>query len=127
MANESISTIRPEARAITFNVNSTPNGAAIYVNGEDTGFTTPYSLQYTEGELSVGNKIITLVNGAEKSTETYILSSQIQSSISSVGDGTIVQTGGSSGGGGGGSSSRISDFAREGGALDRDDRELQAF
>lgn len=90
------STVKPTLRTITFNVESTPNGASIYVNGQNTGHTTPHSLQYTEAELLNGGKIITLVNGSVNSTETYILSSQILTNT------TPVSGPYSSGGGGGG-------------------------
>jgi|Laugrespbdmm15sd_2_1035082.scaffolds.fasta_scaffold08846_3 hypothetical protein len=92
--------VAPTARSITFNVESTPNGAAIYVNGEDTGYTTPHSLQFAESELFASNKIITLINGSNKSEESYILSAQLESTPTSIG--TTTNSGGSGGGGGGG-------------------------
>lgn len=115
-------TIRPTLRIITFNVESRPNGAAIFVNGVNTGYTTPHTLQYTEGELSNGGKIVTLVNGSVNSEETFILSSQVISEPVSIPEPRV-----SSGGGGGG---RIDDFGdRNFGdrITDRDSRELQAF
>ena len=116
-------TIRPTLRVITFNVESRPNGAAIFVNGVNTGYTTPHTLQYTEGELSNGGKIVTLVNGSVNSEETFILSSQVISEPVSIPEPRV-----SSGGGGGGG--RIDDFGdRNFGdrITDRDSRELQAF
>jgi hypothetical protein len=116
-------TIRPTLRIITFNVESRPNGAAIFVNGVNTGYTTPHTLQYTEGELSNGGKIVTLVNGSVNSEETFILSSQVISEPVSIPEPRV-----SSGGGGGGG--RIDDFGdRNFGdrITDRDSRELQAF
>lgn len=119
-------TVRPALRVITFNVESRPNGAAIFVNGENTGYTTPHTLQYTEGELSNGGKIVTLVNGSVNSEETFILSSQIVSEPVSIPE-PRVSSGGGGGGGGGG---RIDDFdGRNFGnrVIDRDRSELQAF
>lgn len=116
-------TIRPTLRIITFNVESRPNGAAIFVNGVNTGYTTPHTLQYTEGELSNGGKIVTLVNGSVNSEETFILSSQVISEPVSIPEPRV-----SSGGGGG--VGRIDDFGdRNFGdrITDRDSRELQAF
>lgn len=92
-------TITSPVRTITFNVDSTPNGAAIYVNDVNSGFTTPHTLQYTELELLVSNKRISLVLGSEKSAETYVLTSEIVKGITSITGGS----GGSSGGTGGGS------------------------
>lgn len=116
-------TIRPTLRVITFNVESRPNGAAIFVNGVNTGYTTPHTLQYTEGELSNGGKIVTLVNGSVNSEETFILSSQIVSEPVSIPE-SRVSSGGGSGGG------RVDDFGdRNFGdkITDRDSRELQAY
>lgn len=117
-------TIRPTLRIITFNVESRPNGAAIFVNGVNTGYTTPHTLQYTEGELSNGGKIVTLVNGSVNSEETFILSSQVISEPVSIPEPRV------SSGGGGGGGGRIDDFGdRNFGdrITDRDSRELQAF
>lgn len=117
-------TVRPAIRVITFNVESRPNGAAIFVNGENTGYTTPHTLQYTEGELSNGGKIVTLVNGSVNSEETFILSSQIVSEPVSIPEPRV------SSGGGGGGGGRIDNFGdRNFGdkITDRNNRELQAF
>jgi hypothetical protein len=119
------SALKPTLRVITFNVESTPNGAAIFVNGENTGYTTPYSLQYTEAELLNGGRVVTLINGSVNSVETYILSAQILSEQITIEEPTN-SSGGVVGGGGG----RNSDFGDRNlgeGAIDRDNRELQAF
>ena len=90
-------TITSPVRTITFNVDSNPIGAAIYVNDVNSGFTTPHTLQYTELELLVSNKRISLVRGSEKSSETFVLTSEV------VRGTTTITGGGSSGGSGGGS------------------------
>lgn len=115
-------TVRPAIRVITFNVESRPNGAAIFVNGVNTGYTTPHTLQYTEGELLNGGKIVTLVNGSVNSEETFILSSQILSEPVSIEEPRV-----SSGGGGGGRASEDLNGIFGGRVGDRDSRELQAF
>jgi hypothetical protein len=116
------SAIKPTLRVITFRVESSPNGAAIYVNDENTGYTTPYSLQYTEAELLNGGKIVKLVNGSVNSVETYILSAQVLSEQITIEEPTNSSGGGSIGGG----TSNFGDRNFGDTIIDRDSRELQA-
>lgn len=63
-------------RLISFTISSSPNGAAIFINGTNSGFTTPYVLKYTEKELLMP-KTILVKNGSATSGETYIISSEL--------------------------------------------------
>lgn len=91
----------PASRTISFNVTSSPQGAAIIIDGVDSGRITPYTLQYSETQL-LTPKTISLVNGSSKSTQTYILFAEMVTN--QIGN---SNTGGSYGGGysGGGSNS----------------------
>lgn len=80
-------------RTISFTVNSTPQGGAIYIDGTNTYNTTPYTLQYLESEL-LTPKTISVKNGSSTSVETYILSSEVISNNT-----TNTGTGGGIGGG----------------------------
>lgn len=66
----------PTSRTISFTLTSSPNGAAILVDGVDSKFITPHVLKFTETEL-LQPKIISLINGTYKSVETYIISSEV--------------------------------------------------
>ena len=91
----------PASRTISFNISSSPQGAAIIIDGVDSGRITPYTLQYSETQL-LTPKTISLVNGSSISRETYILSAEIVTT--QIGN---SNTGGSYGGGysGGGGNS----------------------
>ena len=78
-------------RTIIFTVNSTPQGAAIYIDGNNTFNVTPHTLQYLESEL-LSPKTITVKNGNSSANESYILKAELINSNN---------TGGGSGGGGG--------------------------
>jgi hypothetical protein len=80
----------PSTRTISFTINSSPQGGAIYIDDVNTYNTTPHTLQYTEAEL-LTPKTISVKNGSSTSVETFIISSQI-----------ITNSGGSSAGSGGG-------------------------
>lgn len=80
----------PSTRTISFTINSSPQGGAIYIDDVNTYNTTPHTLQYTEAEL-LTPKTISVRNGSSISVETFILSSQI-----------VTNSGGSSAGSGGG-------------------------
>ena len=86
----------PISRNITFEIKSDPLGAAIFVNGSNTGYTTPHTLNYTEAEL-LSPKTVNLVNANNSSVETYVLSSQVITTTTGGGS----YGGGYSGGGGG--------------------------
>ena len=85
-------TIPAQSRTISFQINSSPQGGVIFVDGQSTQYTTPYTLQFTELEL-LSPKRITVVNGNSNSVEAYVLSSQKVTNTTT--------TGGGSGGGGG--------------------------
>lgn len=63
-------------RIISFTISSSPNGAAIFINGTNSGFTTPHVMKYTEKELLMP-KTILVKNGSATSGETYIISSEL--------------------------------------------------
>lgn len=94
----------PTSRLISFTIKSTPKGASILVDGNNTGFTTPHTFFYSESEL-LTPKQVSLINGTNNSVETYVISSEI---IKVTTDGTTNSNnygggyGGSSGGGTGG-------------------------
>ena len=90
-------------RTITFTVNSTPQGAAIYIDGNNTFNTTPHTLQYLESEL-LSPKTITVKNGNSTAIESYIIKSEIVTSTTSGGSGGGGGSYGGGGYGGGGSS-----------------------
>lgn len=90
-------------RTITFTVNSTPQGAAIYIDGNNTFNVTPHTLQYLESEL-LSPKTITVKNGNASSKESYILKSELVTNTTSGGSGG----GGSYGGGGYGGGDNLS-------------------
>lgn len=96
----------PTSRLISFTIKSTPKGASILVDGNNTGLITPHTIFYSESEL-LTPKQISLINGANNSVETYMISSEI---IKVTTDGTNNSDnygggyGGSSGGGFGGGS-----------------------
>lgn len=73
--SNAVSTI-PASRTISFTLTSSPPGAAIIIDGVDSKYITPYVLKFTETEL-LKPKIISLINGTYKSTETYIISSEV--------------------------------------------------
>lgn len=66
----------PTSRTISFTLTSSPAGASIIIDGVDSKFITPHVLKFTETEL-LKPKIISLINGTYKSTETYIISSEV--------------------------------------------------
>ena len=86
-------------RTITFTVNSNPQGAAIYIDGNNTFNTTPHTLQYLENEL-LSPKIVTVKNGNSTAVESYIIKSEIVSNSTSGGSGGGSYGGGGYGGGG---------------------------
>ena len=63
-------------RLISFTISSSPNGAAIFINGVNSGFTTPHVMKYTETELLMP-KTVLVKNGSATSGETYIISSEL--------------------------------------------------
>lgn len=83
----------PTSRTILFTITSSPIGAAIFVNGVNTQFITPHVMKYLETEL-LTPQVITLKNGENFSTETYVISSEVVTT-------SIGTTGGTTGGGGG--------------------------
>jgi hypothetical protein len=90
----------PASRTISFNVTSSPQGAAIIIDGINSGYTTPYTLQYSETQL-LTPKTISLVNGSTNSSETYVLSAEmITTQIGTASGGGGSYGGGYSGGGG---------------------------
>ena len=100
----------PTPRNLSFRITSDPKGAAILVDGNNTGFITPHVLTYTDSEL-LTPKRVSVVNGTNNSVETYIISSEV---VFNTTDGTTTTTtggggygGGYSGGGGGGFDSQI--------------------
>ena len=70
----------PTSRTISFTISSSPNGASILLNGVNTNFITPHVMKLEETEL-LTPKIITVVNGTNNSQETYILSSEVVTSV----------------------------------------------
>lgn len=96
-------TIPATSRTISFQINSTPQGGMIFIDGQSTQRTTPNTLEFTELEL-LTPKRISVVNGNSNSTESYILSSQKVTNTTTVSNGgsTTTTSGGSNPGGGGG-------------------------
>lgn len=66
----------PTARTISFTISSSPNGAAILIDGVNSGFITPHVMKYTEIEL-LTPKLISVKNGSATSTETYKISAEL--------------------------------------------------
>ena len=66
----------PTSRTISFTITSEPNGSSILLNGQNTNYVTPYTMNFQETEL-LTPKIVTVVNGTNQSLETYIISSEI--------------------------------------------------
>jgi hypothetical protein len=66
----------PTSRTISFTITSEPNGSSILLNGQNTNYVTPYTMNFKETEL-LTPKIVTVVNGTNQSQETYIISSEI--------------------------------------------------
>jgi hypothetical protein len=66
----------PTSRKISFTITSEPNGGSIFLNNQDTNYITPYTMNFEETEL-LTPKILTVVNGTNKSVETYIISSEV--------------------------------------------------
>lgn len=105
-AGSNTNTILPAtSRTISFQINSSPQGGMIFIDGQSTQRTTPYTLQFTELEL-LTPKIVTVQNGNSNSVEAYIISSQKVTNTTTVSNGgsTTTTTGGYGGGYGGGGS-----------------------
>jgi hypothetical protein len=66
----------PTSRTISFTITSEPNGSSILLNGQNTNYVTPHTMNFQETEL-LTPKILTVVNGTNQSLETYIISSEI--------------------------------------------------
>jgi hypothetical protein len=66
----------PTSRTISFTITSEPNGGSIFLNNQNTNYITPYTMNFEETEL-LTPKILTVVNGTNKSVETYIISSEV--------------------------------------------------
>jgi len=66
----------PTSRTISFNLNSSPIGAAIFVDGVDTQFRTPHTLQFSETEL-LTPKVISVRTSNRVSIENYVISSEM--------------------------------------------------
>jgi hypothetical protein len=66
----------PTSRTISFTITSSPNGSSIFLDNQDTNYITPHTMNFKETEL-LTPKILTVVNGANKSVETYIISSEV--------------------------------------------------
>jgi hypothetical protein len=96
---------QPSVRTISFNLNSSPVGSSIFVDGIDTKFTTPHTLQFTETEL-LTPKVLSVKTSNRTSNENYVISSEM-----------IEQNFGGGGGSGGGGGTLIRDpgtgFGRE--------------
>jgi hypothetical protein len=109
----------PTSRTISFTITSEPNGSSIFLNNQDTNYITPYTMNFEETEL-LTPKILTVVNGTNKSVETYIISSEVVTIT------TGTSSNNNSGGGGAGNGSedpldnRGAAFGIEGGGRDRD-------
>lgn len=84
---------QPSVRTISFNLNSSPVGASIFVDGIDTKFTTPHTLQFTETEL-LTPKVLSVKTSNRTSNENYVISSEL------IQNNVVVGGGGSTGGGG---------------------------
>jgi hypothetical protein len=101
----------PTSRTILFTITSEPNGSSILLNGQNTNYVTPHTMNFQETEL-LTPKILTVVNGTNQSLETYIISSEIITTTtgtsSNSNSGTSSSNGNNSGRGnsnGGGSDS----------------------
>jgi hypothetical protein len=101
----------PTSRTILFTITSEPNGSSILLNGQNTNYVTPHTMNFQETEL-LTPKILTVVNGTNQSRETYIISSEIITTTtgtsSNSNSGTSSSNGNNSGRGnsnGGGSDS----------------------
>ena len=93
----------PTSRTISFTITSSPNGSSIFLNNQDTNYITPHTMNFQETEL-LTPKIITVVNGTNKSVETYIISSEVITtttgmSTSNTSNGNNSGRGNSNGGG----------------------------
>jgi hypothetical protein len=93
----------PSTRTISFSINSSPQGGAIYIDGVNTYHTTPHTLQYTEAEL-LTPKTINVKNGSSVSVEAYVISSE----LINAGNGSSAGSGGGSYGGGYGGGDNLS-------------------
>jgi hypothetical protein len=85
----------PTSRTISFTISSSPNGAAIFIDGVNSGFVTPHVMRYTETEL-LTPKLLSVRNGSATSTETYRISSEL---VTQTSDGTSPTGQGGYGGG----------------------------
>jgi hypothetical protein len=85
----------PTARTISFTISSSPNGAAIFIDGVNSGFITPHAMKYTEIEL-LTPKLISVKNGSATSTETYKISTEL---VTRTSNGTTPSSPGGYGGG----------------------------
>jgi len=110
-------TLPASSRTISFQINSSPQGGMIFIDGQSTQRTTPYTLQFTELEL-LTPKTVTVMNGNSDSVEGYIISSQKVTNTTTVSNGGSTTTttpnygggysgGGSGTGGGGGFDSQV--------------------
>jgi len=90
----------PTCRTISFNLNSSPAGASIFVDEIDTKFTTPHTLQFKETEL-LTPKVITVKTPNRTSNENYVISAELVEQIFGGTGGSGDGAGGSGGGGGG--------------------------
>lgn len=109
----------PTSRTISFTITSEPNGSSIFLNNQDTNYITPYTMNFEETEL-LTPKILTVVNGTNKSVETYIISSEVVTTTT----GTSSNSNSGGGGGAGNGSedpldNRGAAFGIEGGGSDR--------
>ena len=95
--------VTPTSRTLSFTITSSPNGGSIFVNGINSGYTTPHTLQYSESEL-LSPKTVSVVNGTNNSVETYILSSQTVTTTTGGSYGGGYSGGGGGSGAGGGTS-----------------------
>jgi hypothetical protein len=109
----------PTSRTISFTITSEPNGSSILLNGQNTNYVTPHTMNFQETEL-LTPKILTVVNGTNKSVETYIISSEVVTTTTGT-----SSNNNSSGGGGAGNGSedpldnRGAEFGIEGVGRDR--------
>jgi hypothetical protein len=110
----------PTSRTISFTITSEPNGSSIFLNNQDTNYITPYTMNFEETEL-LTPKILTVVNGTNKSVETYIISSEVVTTTTGT---TSNNNSGGGGGAGNGSEDPLDNrgaaFGIEGGGRDRD-------
>jgi hypothetical protein len=91
----SSNTTIPTPRNLSFRITSDPKGASILVDGNNTGFVTPYILTYSDTELLTAKRV-SVVNGTNNSVETYIISSEV---VFNTTDGNTTTTTGGYGGG----------------------------